>query len=66
MQREEVRVSEQNIDLVRRLYDGFGTGKATGKELNLLGAGVWDVRAGKIVRYRQLADTAEIIAVARA
>ncbi len=53
-------------DTVVVLHRYTGTGKATGKKLNLLGAGVWELRAGKIQRYRQLANTAEIVEVARA
>ena len=53
-------------DTVVVLHRYTGTGKATGKKLNLLAAGVWDLHAGKIKRYRQLADTTEIVAVARA
>ena len=40
-----------------------GTGKATGKALNLLVAHVWDVRDGKIARFRQFADTAKYLEV---
>ena len=53
-------------DTVVVLHRYTGTGKATGKKLDLLAAGVWDLHAGKIKRYRQLADTTEIVAVARA
>ena len=53
-------------DTIVVLHRYTGTGKATGKKLNLLAAGVWDLHAGKIKRYRQLADTTEIVAVARA
>jgi ketosteroid isomerase-like protein len=34
-----------------------GTGKATGKALNLQVVHVWDVRDGQIARFRQFADT---------
>ena len=34
-----------------------GTGKATGKTLDLPVVHVWDVRNGKIARFRQFADT---------
>jgi ketosteroid isomerase-like protein len=34
-----------------------GTGKTTGKSLDLLAVHVWDVRDGKITRHRQFADT---------
>jgi ketosteroid isomerase-like protein len=40
-----------------------GTGKATGKALNLLVVHVWDVRDGKIARFRQFADTAKYLEV---
>jgi uncharacterized protein len=36
-----------------------GTGKETGKELDIPVVHVWDVRDGKIARFRQFADTAE-------
>jgi ketosteroid isomerase-like protein len=34
-----------------------GTGKETGKELDLPVVHVWDVRDGKLARFRQFADT---------
>jgi ketosteroid isomerase-like protein len=34
-----------------------GTGKATGKVLNLPVVHVWDIQDGKAVRFRQFADT---------
>jgi ketosteroid isomerase-like protein len=40
-----------------------GSGKATGKELNLPVVHVWDVRDGKITRFRQFADTASFLEV---
>jgi len=40
-----------------------GTGKATGKELDLRVVHVWDVRDGKIARFRQFADTAKFLEV---
>jgi len=40
-----------------------GSGKATGKELNLPVVHVWDVRDGKIARFRQFADTASFLEV---
>ena len=40
-----------------------GTGKSTGKELDLEVVHVWDVRDGKIVRFRQFADTAKFLEV---
>ena len=35
-----------------------GTGKATGKTLNLPAVHVWDIRDGKAARFRQFIDTA--------
>ena len=35
------------------------SGKATGKQLDLPVVHVWDVRDGKIARFRQFADTAK-------
>jgi ketosteroid isomerase-like protein len=40
-----------------------GTGKATGKRLDLSVVHVWDVRDDKIARFRQFADTAEFVEV---
>ena len=40
-----------------------GTGKATGKRLDLSVVHVWDVRGGKIARFRQFADTAKFLEV---
>ena len=40
-----------------------GTGKSTGKELDLEVAHVWDVRDGKLARFRQFADTAKFLEV---
>ena len=40
-----------------------GTGKATGKELDLTVVHVWDVRDGKIARFRQFANTARFLEV---
>ena len=34
-----------------------GTGRATGKPLELHGVHVWDVHDGKLARFRQFADT---------
>ena len=36
-----------------------GTGKDTGKELDLPVVHVWDVRDGKLAQFRQFADTAK-------
>ena len=40
-----------------------GTGQATGKQLHLAVAHVWDVRDGKIARFRQFIDTAMFLEV---
>jgi ketosteroid isomerase-like protein len=43
-----------------------GTGKATGKALDLPAVHVWDVRNGKLARFRQFIDTvkfAEVVPV---
>ena len=40
-----------------------GTGQATGKQLDLPVVHVWDVRDGKVVRFRQFIDTAMVLEV---
>jgi ketosteroid isomerase-like protein len=40
-----------------------GTGKATGKQLDLPVVHVWDVPDGRITRFRQFADTAKYLEV---
>ena len=40
-----------------------GTGKSTGKELDLPVVHVWDVRDGKLARFRQFMDTAKFLEV---
>jgi ketosteroid isomerase-like protein len=40
-----------------------GTGKSTGKKLDLEVVHVWDVRDGKIVRFRQFPDTVKFLEV---
>ncbi len=40
-----------------------GTGKATGKKLDLSVVHVWQVRDGKAVRFRQFVDTAKFLEV---
>ena len=50
-------------DTVAAVVRYTGTGKATGKALNLLVVHVWDVRDGKIARFRQFADTAKYLEV---
>lgn len=57
---EEFVVSGETVVAVARYT---GTGKATGKELDLPVAHIWDVRDGKIARFRQFADTAKFLEV---
>jgi uncharacterized protein len=40
-----------------------GAGKATGKQLDLPVVHMWDVRDGKIARFRQFVDTAKFLEV---
>jgi ketosteroid isomerase-like protein len=40
-----------------------GSGKATGKELDIQVVHVWDVRDGKVARFRQFVDTAKFLEV---
>ena len=42
--------------LAENRYDG--TGKVTGRRLNIQAAHVWELRDGKIVRFQQYVDTA--------
>jgi ketosteroid isomerase-like protein len=44
-------------DTVAAVVRYTGTGKSTGKALNLQVVHVWDVRDGQIARFRQFADT---------
>jgi ketosteroid isomerase-like protein len=57
---EELIVSGDTVAVVARYR---GTGKATGKELDMTVAHVWDVRGGKIARFRQFADTVKFLEV---
>ena len=57
---EEFITSGDTVAVVARYT---GTGKATGKALNLQVVHVWDVRDGKIARFRQFADTAKYLEV---
>ncbi|HEY4824571.1 MAG TPA: nuclear transport factor 2 family protein [Solirubrobacteraceae bacterium] len=53
-------VPEQLIaaeDTVAAVVRYTGTGKATGKSLDLAVVHVWDIRDGKVARFRQFADT---------
>ena len=40
-----------------------GTGKSTGEDLDLPVVHIWDVRDGKLERFRQFADTAKFLEV---
>ena len=40
-----------------------GTGKATGKALDVPGVHIWDIRDGKLARLRQLIDTVKFAEV---
>ena len=57
---EEFIASGDTVAVVARYT---GTGKETGRELNLNVVHVWDVRGGKIARFRQFADTAKFLEV---
>ncbi len=57
---EEFIASGDAVAVVARYT---GTGKATGKQLDLSVVHVWDVRNGKIARFRQFADTAKFLEV---
>jgi ketosteroid isomerase-like protein len=57
---EEVIATGDTVAVVARYT---GTGKATGKPLDLPVTHVWDVREGKIARFRQFADTAKFLEV---
>ena len=50
-------------DAVAAVVRYTGTGKATGKQLNLPVVHVWDVRDGKIAQFRQFIDTAKFLEV---
>jgi ketosteroid isomerase-like protein len=63
---EEFMGSGGNVAAVVR---HAGTGKATGKALDLPAVDVWDIRDGKLARFRQFIDTvkfAEIVPVSAA
>ena len=57
---EEFIPSGDTVAVVARYT---GTGNATGKALNLQVVHVWDVRDGKIARFRQFADTVKYVEV---
>ena len=50
-------------DAVAAVVRYTGTGKATGKQLNLPVVHVWDVRNDKIAQFRQFIDTAKFLEV---
>jgi uncharacterized protein len=50
-------------DTVAAVVRYTGSGKTTGKQLDLPVVHVWDVRDGKIARFRQFADTAKFLEV---
>jgi ketosteroid isomerase-like protein len=53
-------------DAVAAVVRYTGTGKETGKQLNLPAVHVFHVRNGKIALFRQFRDTAEFLEVAPA
>jgi uncharacterized protein len=57
---EEFIASRRTVVAVVRYT---GSGKATGKQLDLQVVHVWDVRDGKVARFRQFADTAKFLEV---
>jgi uncharacterized protein len=57
---EEIIASGDTVVTVVRYT---GTGKATGKKLDLPVVHVWEVRDGKVARFRQFADTAKFLEV---
>jgi ketosteroid isomerase-like protein len=57
---EEFMAAGDRVAVVARYT---GTGKATGKALDLPVAHVWDVRDGKVQRFRQFVDTMEFAEV---
>jgi uncharacterized protein len=57
---EEFFASGDTVVVVARYT---GTGKTTGKALNLPVAHIWDVSNGKIARFRQFVDTAKFLEV---
>lgn len=50
-------------DTVAAVVRYTGTGKATGKPLDLPVVHVWDIQDGKVVRFRQFADTVKFAEV---
>jgi len=50
-------------DTVAAVVRYTGSGKANGKQLDLPAVHVWDIRDGKIARFRQFVDTAKFLEV---
>jgi ketosteroid isomerase-like protein len=50
-------------DTVAAVVRYTGSGKATGKQLDLPVVHVWDIRDGKIARFQQFVDTAKFLEV---
>jgi ketosteroid isomerase-like protein len=50
-------------DTVAAVVRYTGTGKATGKALNVPVVHVWDIRDGKVARFRQFIDTVKFVEV---
>ncbi len=57
---EELMESGDSVIAVARYA---GTGKETGKDLDLSVVHIWDVRDGKLTRFRQFADTVKFAEV---
>ena len=60
---EQIIASDGTIAVAQRYT---GTAKTTGRKLDLVGVGLWDVTDGKIVRYRQFVDTVKFLDVVSA
>ncbi|HVE68452.1 MAG TPA: nuclear transport factor 2 family protein [Solirubrobacteraceae bacterium] len=64
---EDFSVTPEEIvasgDLVVVICRYRGTGKATGRELDEPAVHVWDMRDGKLARFRQFLDTAKFLEV---
>ena len=58
--REEFIASDGKVAAVIRYT---GTGRATGKALDVPAVHVWDIRDGKLARFRQFIDTVKYAAV---
>ncbi len=60
---EELIESGDTVAVIARYT---GTGKVTGKALDLRVVHVWDVRDGKVTRFRQFVDTVRFLEVVSA